>query len=100
MKQRHWKWVSRAAPRKARRGGSDPPGKHRGIRPLWLNSEAVDVAEHCAETVGVSVARFVESMLFDVCGAPQRPKKSADGTSRREARAPAQIIRIDRGRRP
>jgi len=101
MEQTYWKWVAHAGPRKPRRRrGSPPPGQAgRGVRLLWLNSEAVDVAEHCADASGMRVERFVERVLFDICGAPPRPKRSADRSSGRAARAPAAVIRIDRQRR-
>ena len=66
------------------------------MRPLWLDSEAVEVAEQCAEAVGVPVARFVERVLFELCGVPQPRKRAAGGTNTRAVRRLAQVIRIDR----
>jgi hypothetical protein len=101
MEQTHWKWVSRVAPRQSRRrNGSTTTGKvGRAVRPLWLDKDAVQAAELSAEAAGVSVTRFIEIMLLEICGA-SRPvkksaKKSARGMSKPAARF-AQVIRIDR----
>ena len=101
MEQTHWKWVSRVAPRQSRRrNGSVPTGKAgRAVRPLWLDSDAVHAAELCAEAAGVPVARFVDGMLFEICGASRPRKKPARAMNKAGARS-AQVIRIDgRGRR-
>ena len=92
-----WKWVSRVAPRPSRRrSGSNTTGKaRRAVRSLWLDMEAVRGAEERAEAAGVSVTRFIETMLFELCGPSPSPKKSARGMRKREAR-PGQVIRIDR----
>ena len=97
MEQTHWKWVSRVAPRQSRRrNGSITTGKvGRAVRPLWLDKDAVQAAELSAEAAGVSVTRFIETMLFEICGASRLVKKSARGKSKPAARF-AQVIRIDR----
>ena len=93
----HWKWVSRVAPRPSRRGhGSYPIDKvRRAVRPLWLDKEAVQAAEPYADSAGVSVTRYIESMLFEICGASPPVRKSARRVRRPEAPL-AQVIRIDR----
>jgi hypothetical protein len=97
MEQTPWKWLSRVAPRQSRRrNGSATTGKvARAVRPLWLDKEAVHAAEQCAEAAGVSVTRFIESMVFEICGASPPVRKSARGMRKTEARS-AQVIRIDR----
>jgi hypothetical protein len=69
------------------------------LRPLWLNGEAVQLAEHCAEAAAMPAARFVESMLFELCGASTQVKKSARGVKKREVHAPGRVISICKARR-
>jgi len=90
--------VSRLAPRKPRRrAGSRPTAAAvRTVRRLWLDSDAVQAAEACAKAVGVPVARFIDSVLLELCGEPKRLKRPPGGTSQGEARVPAEVIRIDR----
>lgn len=66
------------------------------MRLLWLDSDAVHAAEQCAKAVGVPVARFIDSVLLELCGESKPPKRPAGGTTKREAGGPAQVIRIDR----
>ena len=65
------------------------------MRPLWLDKEAVQAAEPFADSAGVSVTRYIESMLFEICGASPPIRKSARRVRRSEAQ-PAPVIRIDR----
>ena len=97
MEQPYWKWVSRVAPRQSRRGnGSHPTGKiGRAVRPLWLDTVAVQAAEQRAEAAGVSVTRYIESMLIEICGASP-PGTTSARRMRRPAAKPAHVIRIDR----
>jgi len=48
-----------------------------------------------AEAAGVSVTRYIESMLFEICGASP-PGTTAARRMRRPAAKPAHVIRIDR----
>ncbi len=98
MEQTHWKWVSRIAPRQPRRGGrSGSAGTTgRSLRSVWLDSDAVHAAELCAEAAGVPVARFIDSMLFEICAGTPPPRKASRGLRKGETRRPAQVIRIDR----
>jgi len=66
------------------------------LRPLWLNGEAVRIAEQCAVDAGMSVARFVESMLFEVCGPAER---SAGRVKKRAVPATGRVIPISEARR-
>jgi len=67
------------------------------LQPLWLNAEAIQLAERGAEAAGMPVAGFVESMLFEVCGA--RGGKPAGGRRKRERRPPGHVIQIGDARR-
>jgi hypothetical protein len=66
------------------------------LRPLWLNGEAVHIAEQSAKAAGMPVAWFVESMLFELCGASTPVEQSAV-----EPPVPGRVIPIGeaRGRR-
>ena len=66
------------------------------MRPLWLDSEAVHAAELCAEAAGGPVARFIDSMLFELCGTPPPVRSTARVLHKRRG----QVIRIDRRARP
>ena len=65
------------------------------MRPLWLDKEAVEAAEPYADSAGVSVTRYIESMLFEICGASP-PGTTSARPMRRPAAKPAHVIRIDR----
>ena len=87
--------VTRRKPRRPRE--SRPTAQpRRGLRPLWLNGEAVRMAEQCAQDAGVPVARFVESMLFEVCGQAERP---ASLVKKRAMPAAGRVIPISEARR-
>jgi hypothetical protein len=71
----------------------------RGLRPLWLNEEAVRIAEQRAEDAGMPVAQFVESMLFEVCGHPKQAERSASRVKRLAVPAGRRVIQIGEARR-
>jgi|SRR5438128_145199 len=87
--------------RKPRRPGeSCPTGQRRsGLRPLWLNGEALRIAEQCAEDAGMPVTGFVENMLFEVCGFQPPVKKSARRPKKGDAPGSGRVVPISEARR-